>query len=206
MDTAELASPSFASRRFGLLILLLVVVAGGLRIGYVLAVTRHDPLVGDQLYYSFLADTLARGEGFRDPATADRAVPSADHPPLASMILAPTSWIVGTGGDAPHAHRRVTAQRLTMALVGALAVGVIAYASRSLVGAPRGPTAGLAAGGVAALYPGLWINDGLIMAESIGALTIALVIWAAVRALDEPAALRMLLLGCAVGVAALDRA
>jgi hypothetical protein len=122
------------------------------------------------------------------------------------MILAPTSWIVGPDGNAAHAHRRVTAQRLTMALVGALAVGVIAYSTRALVGGPRGPTAGLAAGAVATLYPGLWINDGLIMAESIGALTIALVIWAAVRALDEPAALRMLLLGAAVGVAALARA
>jgi hypothetical protein len=67
VDDPEVASPSFATRRFGLLVLLLVIAAAGLRVGYVLAVTRHDPLVGDQLYYSFLADTLARGEGFRRP-------------------------------------------------------------------------------------------------------------------------------------------
>jgi len=206
VETNRATVGPFAARRFGLIVVLIAIAAGGLRVGYVLAVTRHDPLVGDQLYYSFLADTLARGDGFRDPEIRDRVVPSADHPPLTSMILTPASWIIGPDGDAAKAHRRLTAQRLTMALVGALTVAAIAFATRAVVAGPRGPTAGLAAAVVAAVYPGLWINDGLLMAESVGALTIALVIWASIRALDEPRQTTMLLLGAAVGLACLARA
>lgn len=194
-----------AARRFVPLLLLIAVGALGLRVAYVLTITRHDALSGDQIYYSALANTLARGEGFRDPFVTDRALPSADHPPLTSIVAAPASWIMGTDpGDDPG--RAVLAQRLTMALVGALGVVAIGFAARSLVEGERRHVAGLAAAGLAAVYPGLWINDGLVMSESAGALTVALVIWAAVRAMDRPTVKTMAVVGAAVGLAALARA
>jgi len=50
-------------------------------------------LQGDQIYYSGLADGLARGDGFRDPFIRSRTVPSADHPPLTSLVLTPAAWL-----------------------------------------------------------------------------------------------------------------
>ena len=188
-----------AGRRFLLLLLLIAVAGLGLRVAYVLGAKRHDPLKGDQIYYSALADTLADGGGFRDPFITDRVVPSADHPPLTSIVAAPASWIVGTEGDPDG---RILGHRLTMAFVGAGAVVAIGFAGRRVAG----PTAGLVAAGVAAVYPGFWINDGLVMAESIGTLTIAVVILTAYRALDRPSIVNMGLLGAAIALCGLARA
>ena len=37
---------------------------------------------------------------------------------------------------------------------------------------------GLIAAGVAAVYPNLWLNDGLVMSESVSCLLVSLVLWA----------------------------
>ena len=216
-DRARPATPtgrSGSSKRFVLLLLLVTVAAAGIRVTYVLAAKRHEPLQGDQIYYSGLADGLARGDGFRDPFIRSRTVPSADHPPLTSLVLTPAAWLwrddPGSTGNADH---RILAERLTMALAGAATVFAIGMAARRLVvdldTYPDDRTArrvGLWAAALAAVYPGLWINDGLLMSESIGALTIALVVLAAVRALDRPSSRRLFWLGAAVGLATLARA
>lgn len=49
-----------------------------------------------------------------------------------------------------------------------------------------GPRAGLLAAGIAAVYPNLWMNDGLILAESFTALATAIVILLTYRLLREP--------------------
>jgi len=180
-------------------------LAAGIRVTYVMAVTRHDPMRGDAQYYSAMANTLARGDGFRDPFRQDRTVPSADHPPLTAIVAAPASWIAGTGGDAATRHQRETAQRLTMALVGALTVMAIGMAGRHVVPS-RANSIGLLAGSAAALHPGLWINDGLVMSESAGALTIAVVIWASLVVARQPTGWSMLALGACTGLAILARA
>ena len=53
--------------RYLALLALIAVAGGALRVGYVLVAKRHDPLVGDQIYYSAMGRVLARGDGFRDP-------------------------------------------------------------------------------------------------------------------------------------------
>jgi len=199
--------PGRPSRRFLGVLLLIVLVALGIRVAYVWNVTRHDPPLGDQYYYSALANTLAEGRGFAEPDVKDRTVPSADHPPLTSIVAAPVSWIVGTGGDAATAHRRLTGQRLVMAGVGAVTVAAIGMAARRLGRTPEGAERlGWIAAGIAAVHPGLWINDGLVMSESVGALTIALVVWASYTCLTQPTAWRMAALGAAAGLAGLARA
>ncbi len=195
-----MTGPARPTRRFWLGLLLIVLIGGAVRITYVWAATRHDPLVGDQIYYSALADTLARGDGFRDPFIADRAVPSADHPPLTSIVAAPASWLFDPGSS-----RARTGHRLTMAVIGTLTIAVIALTARRVF-PRRADATGLIAAALAALHPGLWINDGLVMSETVGALTVALVIWASFRALDEPTGWRMFHLGLAVGLAVLARA
>ena len=59
-------------RRFWRILLLIVLAALALRVGYVLLAKRHEPALGDQIYYEAQANTLARGDGFTDPATARR--------------------------------------------------------------------------------------------------------------------------------------
>ncbi len=202
-----MAEPGRPSRRFLGLLLLIVLVGLGIRVAYVWTVTRHDEALGDQYYYSALANTLAEGRGFAEPDIEDRAVPSADHPPLTSIVAAPASWIVGTDGDAATRHRRLTAQRLVMAGVGAATVAAIGFAARRYGTDPRAAERiGLLAASLAAVHPGLWINDGLIMSESVGALTIALLTWAALACLSQPTAWRMGALGMAAGLAGLARA
>jgi 4-amino-4-deoxy-L-arabinose transferase-like glycosyltransferase len=72
-----------------------------------------------------------------------------------------------------------------------------------------GSTAGVVAALIAALYPNLWMNDGLVMSESISTLLVALCLWTAWRAVqrDEPAHFRrsMVGLGVLLGLAVLAR-
>jgi hypothetical protein len=189
-------------RRFLALLVLIAVAALGVRVLYVLVAKADEPLLGDQIYYSAMADTLADGGGFRDPFIADRVVPSADHPPLTALVATPASWIVGTDSDP---STRILAHRLTMAVVGSLAVLAIGFAARAMAGGTRDSIIGLLAAAIAAVHPGLWINDGLVMSESVGALTIALVIWAAAVALRRPSDLSLAVLGAATGLACLAR-
>lgn len=184
-----------------LALLALVAVAGGaLRMGYVLAAKRHDPLVGDQIYYSAMGRVLARGDGFRDPFITWRVVPSADHPPLTAIVAAPAGWL----SDDPETV--VLLQRLTMCIVGAAGVFFVGLAARQAGPRRHRDAVGLVAAVLAAVYPGFWINDGLVMAESLGLLSVAMAIWATYRVLDAPKARRFALLGIAVGLAALTRA
>ncbi len=203
--TTPHTAPPRPGRRFLLALVGIGLLAAGVRVTYVMAVTRHDPMRGDAQYYSAMANTLARGDGFRDPFRQDRTVPSADHPPLTAIVAAPASWIAGTGGDVATRHRRETAQRLTMALIGAAAVVAIGLAARHLVPG-HANRVGLLAALAASLHPGLWINDGLVMSESVGALTIALVIWVSLVVARQPTGWSMMTLGAVTGLAIMARA
>ena len=68
-----------------------------------------------------------------------------------------------------------------------------------------GPRTALTAAALAALYPGLWINDGVLMAESLAALAVAVVLVVAYRLLTRPTLLGAVNLGLLVGVATLVR-
>jgi 4-amino-4-deoxy-L-arabinose transferase-like glycosyltransferase len=64
------------------------------------------------------------------------------------------------------------------------------------------------AAGIAAVYPNLWMNDGLVMSESISMLLVALSLWAAWRAAHatpDRIARSIALLGVALGLATLAR-
>ncbi len=69
------------------------------------------------------------------------------------------------------------AQRLTMTVFGAGVVLLIGLIGRAVAG----NRAGLIAAGIAALYPNLWINDGLVMSETLATLAVALAILLAYR-------------------------
>jgi hypothetical protein len=172
-----------------------LVVAGALllRVLYVLVVTRHeDTKLYDSLWYEFQAFNLSQGRFF--PVIFGYR-PDAAHPPLTSIAITPVTYFFGL-------HRGLTPQRLTMAVLGALVVLCVGLLARSLAG----PGVGLVAAVVAALYPNMWIPNGIVMSETLTMLVIALVLIAAYRLLRSPTWVNAALLGLGCGAEMLVRA
>lgn len=142
-----------------------VVVAGAavLRFVYVLGAKRGEAVVGDQIYYSAQAVTIANGKWFADPFIDGRF--AADHAPLTSLLLAPVSW---------SDSNPFLLQRLLMAGFGVLVVVGIGVLARWLFGRRLA----LIAAFIAAIYANLWMNDGLLMAETFAAAGVVAVLLA----------------------------
>jgi hypothetical protein len=168
----------------------IVAVALVWRVAYVLAFKRGDLLSGDQLFYSTAADVLGDGRGFEEPFQAGS--PAADHPPLTQIVLAPVTFL-----DDP-----VLAQRLVMAVIGAAVVGAIGLLAMRVAG----HRAGLLAAAVSAVYANFWMNDGLLMAETVSTLCIAVLLIAVYAYLARPSPGRAALVGLLTGITALARA
>ena len=177
--------------RFWVRLLLIVVLALTVRVGYIAVAKWNDPIEqSDALYYATQAQQLAEGNGF-EHREYDR--PAADHAPLTQISQAPTALVFG---------RSVLAQRLVQALYGTAAVVAIALLARRVAG----DTVGLWAAGLAAVYPNLWVNDAVVMAETLTAVLTALLLWAVYADADRPSHRGALLIGALAGLAALSRA
>jgi hypothetical protein len=156
----------------------------------------------DAVYYNAAANHLARGGGFTDPFHPDQ--PAADHPPLTIIVLAPVSWL----GDhvIPEAIlsdlTNAFLHRLTMVILGTVVVAGIGLVARRVAG----ERTGMFAACIAAIYPGLWISDALVFAETLTNLAVVVAIGCALSAREQLSPARMARLGVAVGVCALGRA
>jgi 4-amino-4-deoxy-L-arabinose transferase-like glycosyltransferase len=64
---------------------------------------------------------------------------------------------------------------------------------------------GLFAAGIAAVAPNLWMNDGLVMSESVSMLLVGCVLWFALDAVDRGDRRAHVALGAVLGLAALAR-
>lgn len=166
------------------------------RVVYVLAAKLDEPPMGDAIYYNGQARALAFGDGFADPFMGG---PTAEHPPLTAMVLSPVSLVVRVF-DADTSG--LLAQRFAMVVLGVVVVVLIGLIGRAVAG----DRVGLAAAGIAALYPNLWVNDALVMSETIATLTVALAILLAYRYWRTPTTVNVIWLGGACGLAALARA
>lgn len=192
-------------RSFVVSLLIIVGVALAGRCAYILIVTQHQPdpsMVArpaktvrsfDELYYQYGADRLADGEGFKEPLLGPRDKEAAYHPPMTILVLTPAAW--ATNGS-------VLAMRLTMALAGAGVVGLIGLIGRELAG----DRAGLLAAAIAAVYPGLWMNDGILMGETLSTLGVALAVFFTYRLLREPRVTTAVAAGASAAFAMLSRA
>jgi 4-amino-4-deoxy-L-arabinose transferase-like glycosyltransferase len=176
---------------------LLAITCGALlvRLGYVFVYRRHAQPSGDAFFYHFQANLLASGRGFINPDAfyfLHKAVPAADHPPMWTVVLA-VAALVGL--------KSFFSQILWSCVVGAMGVALVGLAAKEAAG----PTAGLGAAVIAALYPVFWINDGALMSESLVLGATAFVIWCFYRLWHRPSLPRALWLGVACGLAALTR-
>ncbi len=169
----------------------LVSAAAVWRVIYVLVFKVGDGVVGDQIYYSAQAVTIANGNWFADPFTPGAY--AADHAPLTALAVAPVSW-----SDAES----LMPQRLLMALYGTAVVAGIGITTRWLTDR----VTSLVAVAVAAVYANLWMNDALVMAETPAALAVVAVLFATYRFDLQRTTLAAVLVGVAVGFAGLARA
>lgn len=213
---------------FGRWLLVIVVAAFGIRVAYV-AVAKGDTceiragadvigshpgecLVGDQLYYNAAANTLAAGDGFVEPLwdvkqPGEDPPPAADHPPLTVLVLAPVSWLAErpplewfAGADDVDAH--VREHRYTMVLLGTALVALVGLLGRRAAG----DAVGLVAAGIVAVSPNVWVNDGVIMSETVTNVVVVATLLVALGALERPTPRALAGLGALVGLATLARA
>ena len=212
-------------RRFGRILMVIVAVAFGVRVAYV-AIAKSGPCrivtpvktfvapsqcaVGDQIYYNAASNRLAQGHGFVEPLWSvthpgQKPPPAADHPPLTVIALAPVAWIsthppVSWITSEPL-HDNVREDRYAMVVLGTIVVFLVGLLGRRI----GGDTVGLVAAGIAAITPNMWVNDGLVMSETVtclvvvGSLLLAFALW------DRPTLPRAFALGALCGLAALSR-
>lgn len=152
-------------------------------------------LWGDAFYYHWQANALVHGAWYVDPLRwllDGSQRPSAGHPPLFPTYLALWSAI-GLDG--------VTAHRLASSVLGTATIVVIALLARRI----GGNAAGLIAAGIAALYPELWINDGMLLSETMAIFMTAVALTAAYAFWRRPTIRSAILVGLACGAASLSR-
>ena len=166
----------------------LVLVGAAIRIASWLWKWNEPVGIYDSWYYSEQAYQLTHGKLFRELLVD---VPSAEHGPLTSILMAPVSW----GDDF------VRWQRLVTVVCGITTVWLLGKVGRRL----GGDRVGVAATGIAAFSPILWISDGLVMSESVGMLAVSTVIWFALDAMEVGGRRCTVVLGVALGLAALAR-
>jgi 4-amino-4-deoxy-L-arabinose transferase-like glycosyltransferase len=175
-------------------LLVIVLAALAFRVGYVLIVTQFDTGFYDAAFYEVEAKSVADGRGFVNPLPGlHSGAEAADHPPLTVVALVPAAELPGDSK---------LWMRFTMALLGTAVVALIALLGRRLAG----EGVGLIAAGIAALYPNLWMNDGLLMSETLAALITVGALLLAYRRLRRPTWGAAAALGATCGLAALTRA
>lgn len=186
--------------RFWKVMLLVLAAALLLRVAYVLTVTQHDEHYYDATFYELQARSLARGDGFEN-VTPFKLGENADHPPLTSIVLAPAAWAPGDDDS----DRLL--MRFEMVLFGLAVVVLVGLLGRAVAG----ERAGLLAAAIAAVYPSFWMNDGLLMSETLAALATVGALLLTYRLLrartqGEGALGLVAALGAVCGLAALVRA
>ncbi len=169
--------------------ILAATIVGGLWRLIMLATKWNQKLLlNDSLYYSSQANQNAHGHWFRDVLGQH---PGAEHAPLTSLVLTPSSLL-------PH-HEFW--QRATNTLLGIALIPLVGL----LVWRIAGRRAAVIAAVIAAVYPNLWMNDNLIMSESLSALFAVAAVWFAIRHRDRFDWRSAMWCGVIVGCAALAR-
>lgn len=183
------------SWRFGLVLGVIAMGALAIRLYTLRTIADFTPDGGDPFWYHTQANALVEGHGFIDPfirRATGQLVPGAQHPPLYTVWLSIASGLGSTSYDA---------HKVMSCLAGVLAVVLIGIAGRAVAGR----RVGLVAAGLAAIYPPLWVIDGLLWPEGLFAATVALTIWAAHRWVSSPDLRGAAVLGIVIALSTLTR-
>ena len=181
--------------RFGRWLLAATGLGAVIRVAW-LADRWNDPIgFEDAFFYHHQANLLADGKGFISPfpfLSAGLHLPAAEHPPLYSLYLAIWS---AAGATSVGWHQLATT------LVGIGTVALIGLAGREAAG----PRLGVVAAFVAAVYPHLWYQDGIVWAEAIAQACVALFVLVAFRYVNRPSARNLATVGLAAALASMAR-
>ena len=180
-------------------------LAVGIRVGYLVGWKRDaEPctifppkqLCGDAVVYHEGAKLLVDGKGFIRPIDYElsgRIFHSADHPPW-SMLYLSAFTLVGLG--------RVIEHQLACVLLGSLTVVLVGVIGRR-IGSPR---VGLIAAFLTATYALIWVNDLLVMSETLAMTTTAAMLLAAYAYWQSRSRRAAIAIGVLGGLTALTRA
>lgn len=155
----------------------------------------EEDTLNDNLYYHLSANLLADGHGFANPfeyQVTGTLIPTAAHPPGFTAYLAIWSLL---GADSVDWHR------FAGGVISASVVLPVGLLVRKIFDLQVAALAMIAV----ALYPPLWMNDALILSESM---YIPLAAWALVfahRAYDEPSIRRIVELTVVLALGSLTR-
>ena len=185
-----------------------------IRLAYLILIAADNPLSGDAVGYHLAANVFGDGLSFPEPyryyfgaldviplATGDLVVetpighiePSAGHPPVWTMLLGTLSFLGFTS---------VAQQQVVSVLLGAPAIVLMGLLGREV----RSERTGLLAATASAGYAFIWVNDGLMMAETAAIAMATATMLVAVRFWKEPSRRAAVILGIVGGLAALTRA
>jgi 4-amino-4-deoxy-L-arabinose transferase-like glycosyltransferase len=178
--------------RFALVLVCIAAAAFLGRAVYVLTVTREQPRSYDELFYKSEATSFANGDGFQPTEFGIHFLGSGEHPPLTAVVLAPIAFLTGDNE---------VVMLMTIAFAGAGAVALIGLLGREVAGS----RAGIVAAGTAAIYPNLWINDGLLLPETLAVVATAAALLFTYRLMRTAALRYAALLGVACALAMLSR-
>ena len=194
-----------------------LIVAVGLvvRLTYLVLIAADNPLSGDASSYHLAANLWADGLGFPEPlrhlfggmdvVLVDEAAttvvqtpighvePTAGHPPIWTMILGVASFLGATS---------IVTQQFVAVLMGLPAIVLMGLLGREV----RSERLGLLAAALTAVYAFIWVNDGLLMAETAAIATATATMLMGVRFWRAPTVRSAAVLGLVGGVAALTRA
>jgi 4-amino-4-deoxy-L-arabinose transferase-like glycosyltransferase len=192
-------------RRFWLLLGAICLVGLAIRVGYVFeykqdkgscATIGPPQLCGDAFVYHEGANLLADGQGFVGPADylyLGNSRASADHPPLYILYLAAFSKL---------GMRSVLSHQLASVILGVATLALTALFGRDMFSS----RVGLGAAAVLAVYPYAWMNDGIVMSETIALTCTVGLVWTAMRLWRSPTLKSAAVFGVMGGVTALTRA
>lgn len=181
---------------FDLKLVYITAAALAVRVVYVVIVQlNHVPLRGDSFVYARGADLFVAGSGFIEPLNSFQEAQSASHPPLYTLFLSAAAAV----DPGPYTSQVVFL--LWSCVLGAATVFLAGLAGREIGGARLG----LIAAGVAAVYPGLWIHDGALLAETMAIFTATGTILFAYRYRNSPCLSQAVWLGVWCGLATLSR-
>lgn len=204
------AEPSPRASAPHLLLLVIALIGFVFRVGYMSTQYDHESIGGDAAYYHHQANFLADGRWFIQPLLAvpelreqmGEMVPegdlggdhaSADHPPLFSAFLAIGS-VMG--------FRSIYAHQVMTCMLGALGVWLAGLAGLALGSRPTCIWAAV----LVAVWPNLWINDGLVLSESLVVPMVALFVLALVKMVQRKSLRTGLIAGLVGAACALTRA
>ena len=203
-----LATMRAIPQRWGQFERALALIAGAalvLRALYTLVIAPNLAGPGDFYFYHWSANLIADGRGYIDPvglAFQGVSQPTAIHPPLWSFVLSVVSFFGGSGEPVGHlSGHDFVAHRLTGGVCGTATVILLGYLGRRV----GGTRVGLVAAGAAALYPVLIMTDGSLLSESLYGALITSTLLLSYRLVERPTRWRALVLGAALGFAALTR-